>query len=81
MPTPSNRATDLRDSPAVRHDGCDVFPHISVTVVNDNAPRFAIVSGINAVCGDWNPYLDLPADVSALELGLVVGPISRMSTT
>lgn len=43
--------------------------------MGDNEPRFAIVSGVNAVYGDWNPHLDLPSDVAAIELGIVVGPM------
>lgn len=41
----------------------------------DNTPHFALVTGTNPVFGDWTPYLELPADLAALELALVTGPI------
>ena len=43
--------------------------------MGDNEPRFAIVCGVNAVYGDWNPCLELPSHIAATELSIVVGPI------
>jgi hypothetical protein len=46
-----------------------------MTKTLDNGPDFTLVTGINPVFGDWNPHLELPADLAALDLALIAGPI------
>lgn len=43
--------------------------------VTENTSQFAVVAGPNLVHDAWDPYLELPAALAAIELGLIVGPI------
>ncbi|MEZ4450507.1 MAG: hypothetical protein R3B09_13590 [Nannocystaceae bacterium] len=39
-----------------------------------NTPRFALVTGVDPI-HDWHPHLDLPADLAAIEVAVIAGPI------
>jgi hypothetical protein len=48
---------------------------VNSVAVTHNVPRLSFVAGRNPVYGAWDPYLELPAALAAIELGLVAGPV------
>jgi hypothetical protein len=43
--------------------------------MSSNIPRLTLLTGPNPVYGNWQPHLELPADLEPIDLGLLAGPI------